>query len=400
MIGRLSSHRRRQVGGYISSSKRCSCSYRLFLLLQLVALCWITYHVGWLSVQQQNNSYGVFSDNYNYPQKPEVSRSLSLTKLPRAHQIDKSKLPHKCGMVFFFHVPSTGGATIKQWLWEYKTAQNYGTVHNISHFEHWGRTAPFFDIQRGFLGGWDNGTIKLKNGHRVGRHGGMNDFVANMKQDEWKIAHCHHSNMPLNTTEQYLSQWRSTVEGQGCAFIATIMFRDPLSHALSLFKHIKRYKSSKDVWTKHLLSTSEMGDWQTQLDYFLYNFLDRNPVSIYTLRSLVWFIYASYLRHLPNLFFLYMVYPKDGADKDTKVQRALQILHDHFDIITVGEHDRFKKELLSTTGWEERGMRRTNTYKGEELQFSKAEVEEVQQQLDDNGDIDFMYQVKKIYQTS
>ena len=203
MIGRLSSHRRRQVGGYVSSSKRCS-SYRLFLLLQsMVALCWISSHVGRLSVQQQNNSYDddAFSDDYNYPQKPEVSRSLSSTKLPRAHQIDKSKLPHKCGMVFFFHVPSTGGATIKRWLWEYKTFDST----KISHFEHWGRTEPFLDIQRGFLGGWNNGTIKLKNGHRVGRHGGMKAFVSNMKQDEWKIAHCHHSNMPLNTTEQYLS---------------------------------------------------------------------------------------------------------------------------------------------------------------------------------------------------
>ena len=43
-------------------------------------------------------------------------------------------------------------------------------------------------------------------------------------------------------------------------------------------------------------------------------------------------------------------------------------------------------------------MRRANTYRGKELQFSKAEVEELQRQLDDNGDVDFMYQVKKMYQ--
>ena len=177
-------------------------------------------------------------------------------------------------MVFFFHVPSTGGSTIKHWLWEeYKT---FGGT-NISHFEHWGRTYQPLEIKRTFLGESHHGNISSL---EINRHGGMNTFVANIKEDEWKIAHCHHSNMPLNTTDQYLSQWRSTVEGQGCAFIAAIMFRDPLSHALSLFKHINRFNSSREVWTKHLYSKSEMGNWQTQLDYLLYNFFDRNPVSL------------------------------------------------------------------------------------------------------------------------
>ena len=72
-------------------------------------------------------------------------------------------------------------------------------------------------------------------------------------------------------------------------------------------------------------------------------------------------------------------------------------MHDHFDIVSVGNHDRYKKELLMMTGWEDIEMKRTNTYRGKELQFSKAEVEEMQKLLYDNGDIDFLYQVKKIY---
>ena len=124
--------------------------------------------------------------------------------------------------------------------------------------------------------------------------------------------------MHLNTTERYLKQWRDTVESQGCAFIAATMFRDPLSHTMSLHKHIKRYDSSREVWTKHLETTSEMGQWSTQLDYFLYNFIDRNP---------------------------------NEVDKDVKVQRALQLLRDHFDLVSVGDHDRFQKELLDITGF-------------------------------------------------
>ena len=284
-----------------------------------------------------------------YIQLQAIQSSSTTTTIPRAHRSNRSKLPYKCGMVFFYHVPSTGGATTEQWLKEYTTEKN-GTY---SHFQHWERKK--------------DGSSKNKServfikGNR--KHGGMNEFVTNIKHDEWKIAHCHHSSMYLNTSEHYLSEWRTIVEGQGCAFIANIMFRDPLSHALSLFKHIKRYNSSRDVWTKHLYTKSEMGQWQTQLDYFLYNLIDRNPY---------------------------------GVDKYTKVQRALQILHDHFDIVTVGDHDGYKKDLLSMTGWEEREMKRVNTHR-EKLMFSKEEIEEMQMLMNDNGDTEFIYEVKKLY---
>jgi len=153
------------------------------------------------------------------------------------------------------------------------------------------------------------------------------------------------------------------VEDQGCAFVSTVMFREPLSHSLSLYKHIGRYQSSREAWTEHLRSKSEMGQWQTQLDYFLYNFLDRNP---------------------------------DGVDKDTKVERALQLLRDHFDIVSVGDHGRYKKELLAMTGWEDKEMERKNSNKREIL-FTKEEVEGLQKLMNQNGDTDFMYEVKKTF---
>jgi len=336
--------------------------YRLCVLqiLILYILCRHSYRAGMMSttvINVDEFSPSQYNDRHNIIESKTTNNNQTIP--PRAHRIDKSKLPYKCGLVFFYHLPSTGGATIKQWLSKYtELDQSEESSININPklFEHWGRAkdgSAHKDMQTTFING---------NKH----HNGMNGFVKNIMQDEWKIAHCHHSSMHLNTTEQYLKQWRDTVESQGCAFIAATMFRDPLSHTMSLYKHIKRYDSSREVWTKHLETTSEMGQWSTQLDYFLYNFIDRNP---------------------------------DGVDKDNKVQRALQLLHDHFDVVSVGEHDRFKKELLDITGFPGIEMKRTNTFH-KELAFTKAEVEQLQKLLDSNGDTEFMYEVKKLYNKS
>jgi len=87
---------------------------------------------------------------------------------------------------------------------------------------------------------------------------------------------------------------------------------------------------------------------------------------------------------------------QDGVDAETKVQRALSILRNHFDIVSVGDHVRFKKELMAMTGWEDREMKRTNTH-SKDLTFSKSEVEEMQKLMTANGDTEFIYQVKKMY---
>ena len=68
----------------------------------------------------------------------------------------------------------------------------------------------------------------------------------------------------------------------------------------------------------------------------------------------------------------------------------------HFDIVTVGRHDHFRDEMLTMTGWDNKTMHRTNTYT-KEIEFTKKEVEEMQKLLDNNGDLDFMYEVKKMF---
>ena len=107
----------------------------------------------------------------------------------------------------------------------------------------------------------------------------MNGFVTDFQSDKWRIAHCHHSSLHLNVSEDNLSQWRQSVESPGYNFIAHVMFCDPLSHTLSLYKHLQRFNYTREGWLEHLANMTEMGPWQTQLDYFLYNSLARNPVS-------------------------------------------------------------------------------------------------------------------------
>jgi hypothetical protein len=74
----------------------------------------------------------------------------------------------------------------------------------------------------------------------------------------------------------------------------------------------------------------------------------------------------------------------------------LELLQKHFEIVTVGDHGRYKATLLKMTGWQDREMPRHNTHKGE-LVFTKEQVEELQQLLTANGDTDFISQVKNIY---
>jgi len=95
-------------------------------------------------------------------------------------------------------------------------------------------------------------------------------------------------------------------------------------------------------------------------------------------------------------FYNYLARNPYEISKEAKVKRALQLLRDHFDIVVVGDHDRFEKELLSITKWEKKTMNRHNT--GGDTPFNKSDVELIQRLLQDNGDIDFIYKVRDIYE--
>ena len=204
---------------------------------------------------------------------------------------------------------------------------------------------------------------------------GVDQLVQNVSSDNgggWRIVHLHHNSFHLNESESILSNWRNVVESKGCHFVASILFREALMHSLALHKYQKNI--SREEWISHLApsdssqtSSNRLSPYgyETQLDYFLYNKIVRNP---------------------------YLVSAQE------KVDRALELLARHFDIISVGEHEQFKERIQQFTGWnkDDEEMKRKNAYHGE-IHFTKREVENLQRLLDANGDIDFLEKVKLLF---
>lgn len=154
------------------------------------------------------------------------------------------------------------------------------------------------------------------------------------------------------------------------------MLRDPLSHALSLYKIIRAKNSTREEWTKYLESPTGPGVWATVLDFFLYN--------NHGLR------YRNNYPHGPggrNPF---------NVTREVKVARALELLYQHFDVVTVSDHATFIGKILNLTGWPPTPMPHSNVYKGV-LRFTKQEVEALQKLLRRNGDVDFVDRVKYEY---
>jgi len=67
--------------------------------------------------------------------------------------------------------------------------------------------------------------------------------------------------------------------------VNAIMLRDAMSNTMSKYRYLKRDLGSDNSTTRkelisHLHTQSEMGYFSTQLDYFLYNYLARNPYKL------------------------------------------------------------------------------------------------------------------------
>jgi len=204
----------------------------------------------------------------------------------------------------------------------------------------------------------------------------MDEHIKNLGPKEWRIAHSHLSSTYLNESEHVLNKWRADVEAQGCEMINTVMLRDPLNHAMSLYKIIPGKNSSREEWTKHLNSPTEQGLWATILDFFLYN--------NHGARKSVNYPNGPGGRNPFNV------------TKEVKVARAMELLHRHFDIVTLGDHAKFTETLLSWTGWKPIRMPHANSFRGK-LRYTKKEVETLQKLLEKNGDFDFADQVKYEY---
>lgn len=204
----------------------------------------------------------------------------------------------------------------------------------------------------------------------------MNDTLQGLGEGEWRIAHSHLTSSYFNESEDLLYQWRSTVEAQGCELINTIMLRDPLNHAMSLYKIVNVKSSTKEEWPRYLESPTGTGKWSTVLDFFLYNTHGNR-----------------YHEDYPNGPGGRNPY---NVTKEEKVTRAMELLHRHFDVVTVGDHATFQQKILDWTGWKDLPIPHGNVFKGT-LQFTKKEVENLQKLLQRNGDVEFVDQAKIDY---
>ena len=207
-------------------------------------------------------------------------------------------------------------------------------------------------------------------------YNGMNKTIQNLGPNEWRIAHSHLTNQYMNESDHLMYKWREDVESQGCEFISTIMLRDPLNHAMSLHKIMRGKNSTPEEWTKYLESPTGPGKWSTVLDFFLYN--------------------TQGLRHHDD-------YPNGpggrnpyNVTKEEKVRRAMELLHRHFDIVTVADHAKFMTTILNWTGWMDIGMPKTNVHRAT-IPFTKKGVEDLQKKLLKNGDTEFVDQAKLEY---
>ncbi|EED93232.1 predicted protein [Thalassiosira pseudonana CCMP1335] len=145
---------------------------------------------------------------------------------------------------------------------------------------------------------------------------------------------------------------------------------------MSLHKVMKSKNSTRDEWTEHLKTPTGLGKWHTVLDFFLYN--------------------NQFLRNHPD-------YPNPwgrnpfNVTKHEKVRRAMEILNQHFDVVSIADHAQYKRDILEMTGWIDMEIPHSNVYK-KEIEFTKKEVETLQKRLTLNGDIDFIEMVKMRYQ--
>mmetsp|Transcript_16177 Transcript_16177/g.24478 ORF Transcript_16177/g.24478 Transcript_16177/m.24478 type:complete len:354 (-) Transcript_16177:679-1740(-) len=301
---------------------------------------------------EAGNSSAEFLKEFVWPSnEPIVELALEIAKKPKIppllsnmRSIDESKLPYKCGIIFFYHIACTGGASMNHWLGKQ-------VKHNGPHTSYWTSWGRHDGRERKFIDGMNNQTKKI----------GPN---------EWRVVHAHGYSYFPNASEAYLYQWREEVESQGCAFVVTTMLRDAIGHTISQTKGMIKPNLTLDEFMSHLEPENynqrgifERGAFVTQLDYLLYNMGPRNEYN---------------------------------ATKEEKVRRAVELLQRHFDVLLLSDYDRFTDIIHKITGWSPTTMKQANVFDGD-LNYSYAELQKIKHLTEANGDTMFIDAVKHLY---
>jgi len=244
--------------------------------------------------------------------------------------------PYKCGVVFFYHIPSTGGMSMKKWL---------NGVPNVRLMDGW--------CMKNMNSPEQKETCSIKYEMKMDA---LIDGIS--PQNGWKTTQVHLRNYGLVQSDDSMSRWRTAVEEVGCKFISTVMFRDPLSHFVSI--HSKMSKKQTVAEIIHPKNYTKI----SQLDFFLYNLANRTI-----------------------------------TNPDQKVQLAMDLLSKHFDYVFYENHDSFVDIMASLTGWERREMPKSNSHGGR-VDYSKNEISSMLKGLKANGDTDFANAVKYKYEAA
>lgn len=198
---------------------------------------------------------------------------------------------------------------------------------------------------------------------------------------EWRLAQAHGCSLLPIQDEDNLRQWRQAVETQGCKFILTTVVRDALSHSISQLKErdYAQMKESKktgeavrllpmEAWVSYLGMTNRSAPriWSSQLDYFLFNCWDKNKEVNITMT------------------------------KEEKVQIAIRILRNHYDLVVYQNHDLFVDMITKMVGFEPIPLRSSNQHKLE-INFTSQELGLLKRKIDENGDVDFVHAIRHVY---
>ena len=291
-----------------------------FTFLQIYIGLHLSKSKSYAPVENMNSTE--FQKEFEWPRVERIDElKLQLANTPKippllsnVRSVDESKLPHKCGVLFFYHIACTGGSSINHWFG--KQLKLNGP--NTSYWTKWGRKEK---LEPNFILGMSNQT------HNIG-------------PNEWRFVHAHGMSYFPNASEPYLYQWREEVERQGCAFIVTTMLRDAIGHTISQSKGMIKPNLTLDQFISHLEpeNYNQKGHFVTQIDYLLYNMGPRN---------------------------------EQNATKEEKVRRAIEILQRHFDVVSLGDHDTFTAVINKITGWRPWKKQASNIFGGD-LNYSYA----------------------------
>mmetsp|Transcript_15977 Transcript_15977/g.26218 ORF Transcript_15977/g.26218 Transcript_15977/m.26218 type:complete len:345 (-) Transcript_15977:579-1613(-) len=296
---------------------------------------------------QIGNSSTAFLRDFVWPRnEPIVERALEVAKKPKIppllsnmRSVDESKLPYKCGVIFFYHIACTGGSSINHWFGKQIKLNGPHT----SYWTKWGRKEK---MEANFIKGVTNQT-------------------QNIGPNEWRFVHAHGMSYFPNASEAYLYQWREEVESQGCGFVVTTMLRDAIGHTISQTKGMIKPNVTLDQFMSYLEpeNYNQRGLFVTQLDYLLYNMGPRNEYN---------------------------------ATREEKVRRAVEILQRHFDVVSLGDYDIFADIIHKITGWLPEKITESNVFGGD-LNYSYAELQKIKDLTEANGDVAFIDAVKHLY---